>query len=143
MHYQENHRWRCVINEVSFHIAEKQHEKAAAAFFHQASTPPLWVAHVHKFFNYNNFEVVPHTSYLPDLAPIMEHFWLFQHWRTLLWLHIFKLFCSYNSDFPVVTTAPLKKCLRQPCNCSISLVKNVYVYWVITLRNDCIFSFIG
>ena len=37
---------------------------------------------------------------------------------------------------------PLKKRLLQPCNRGVSVVKNVYVYRVITLRNDCIFSFL-
>ena len=37
----------------------------------------------------------------------------------------------------------LKKCLLRPCNCGVSIVKNVYVYRVITLRNDGIFSFLG
>ena len=37
---------------------------------------------------------------------------------------------------------PLKKRLLRPCNRGVSVVKNVYVYRVITLRNDCIFSFL-
>ena len=36
---------------------------------------------------------------------------------------------------------PLKKRLLRPCNRGVSVVKNVYVYRVITLRSDCIFSF--
>ena len=36
----------------------------------------------------------------------------------------------------------LKKHLLRPCNRGVSAVKNVYVYRVITLRNDCIFSFL-
>ena len=36
----------------------------------------------------------------------------------------------------------LKKRLLRPCNRDVSVVKNVYVYRVITLRNDCIFSFL-
>ena len=36
----------------------------------------------------------------------------------------------------------LKKLLLLPCNRGVSVVKNVYVYRVITLRNDCIFSFL-
>ena len=35
-----------------------------------------------------------------------------------------------------------KKRLLRPCNRGVSVVKNVYVYRVITLRNDCIFSFL-
>ena len=37
---------------------------------------------------------------------------------------------------------PLKKRLLRPCNRGVSVVKNVYVYRVITLRTDCIFSFL-
>ena len=36
----------------------------------------------------------------------------------------------------------LKKRLLRPCNRGVSVVKNVYVYRVITLRNDCIFSYL-
>jgi len=32
--------------------------------------------------------------------------------------------------------------LLRPCNRGVCVVKNVYVYRVITLRNDCIFSFL-
>ena len=32
--------------------------------------------------------------------------------------------------------------VMRPCNLGVSVVKNVYVYRVITLRNDCIFSFL-
>jgi len=38
---------------------------------------------------------------------------------------------------------PLKKRLLRPCNRDVGVVKNVYVYRVITLSNDCIFSFLG
>jgi len=38
---------------------------------------------------------------------------------------------------------PLKKRFLRPCNRGVSIVKNVYVYRVITLSNDCIFSFLG
>ena len=37
---------------------------------------------------------------------------------------------------------PLKKRLLRPCHRGVSVVKNVYVYRVITVRNDCIFSFL-
>ena len=36
----------------------------------------------------------------------------------------------------------LKKRLLRPCNRGVSVVKNVYAYRMITLRNDCIFSFL-
>jgi hypothetical protein len=37
---------------------------------------------------------------------------------------------------------PLKKCMPWPCNRGVRVVKNVYVYRVITLRNKGIFSFL-
>ena len=43
--------------------------------FHQHNSPPHRAAHVHQFFDNNNFEVVPHAPYSPDLAP--SDFWLF------------------------------------------------------------------
>ena len=36
----------------------------------------------------------------------------------------------------------LKERLLRPYSRGVSAVKNVYVYRVITLRNDCIFSFL-
>jgi len=38
---------------------------------------------------------------------------------------------------------PLKKRLLRPYNHGVSVVKNMYVYKVIALRNDSIFSFLG
>jgi len=38
---------------------------------------------------------------------------------------------------------PLKKRLLRPWNHGVSIVKNIYVFRVITLRNDSIFSFLG
>ena len=38
---------------------------------------------------------------------------------------------------------PLKKRLLRPCSHGGSVVKTVYGYRVITLRNDSIFSFLG
>ena len=38
---------------------------------------------------------------------------------------------------------PQKKRLLRPCNHEVSVVKKVYVFRVITLRNDRIFSFLG
>jgi len=46
----------------------KQPKKAAAMFFHHDNTTPHRAARVHQFFD-NNFEVVPHAPYSPDLAP--------------------------------------------------------------------------
>ena len=55
-------------------MCEKRPKKAAAVLFHHNNAPPHRAAHVHQFFN-NNFEVVPHVPYSPDLAP--SDFWLF------------------------------------------------------------------
>ena len=52
-----------------------------------------------------------------------------------------------QTDMPVITwcvqvlRSP-KEALLPPCNRGVSDVKNVYVYRMITLRNDCIFSFL-
>ena len=54
---------------------EPRPKKAAAVLFHQDNAPPHRAARVHQFFDDNNFEVVPHAPYLPDLAP--SDFWLF------------------------------------------------------------------
>jgi len=56
-------------------LCEKRPEKAAAMFFHHDNAPPHRAARVHQFFDDNNFEVVPHVPYSPDLAP--SDFWPF------------------------------------------------------------------
>ena len=56
------------------------------------------------------------------------------------WSHISKLCHSWFSSGH---KEPLKKRLLRPCNHGVSIVKNVYVFRVITLRNDSIFSFLG
>jgi len=43
--------------------------------FHHENAPPHRAARVHQFFHDNNFEVVPHAPYSPELAP--SDFWLF------------------------------------------------------------------
>jgi len=49
-------------------LREKRPKKAAALLFHHDNAPPHRAARVHQFFD-NNFEVVPHAPYSPDLAP--------------------------------------------------------------------------
>ena len=56
-------------------LREKRPKKAAAVFFHHNNAPSHQAAHVHQFFKDNNFEVVHHAPYSPDLAP--SDFWLF------------------------------------------------------------------
>jgi histone-lysine N-methyltransferase SETMAR len=55
-------------------LREKRPKKAAAVLFHHDSAAPHRAARVHQFFD-NNFEVVPHAPYSPDLEP--SDFWLF------------------------------------------------------------------
>ena len=50
-------------------LREKRPEKVAAVFLPHDNTPPHRAARVHQFFDDNNFEVVPHAPYSPDLAP--------------------------------------------------------------------------
>ena len=57
------------------HCVKKRPKKAAAVLFHHDNVPPHRAARVHQFFDDNNFEVVPHVPYSPDLAP--SDFWLF------------------------------------------------------------------
>ena len=56
-------------------LREKRPKKAAAVLFHHDNAPPHQAARVHQFFDDNNFEVVPHAPYSPDLTP--SDFWLF------------------------------------------------------------------
>jgi len=49
-------------------LHEKRPKKAAAVLFHHDNAPPHRAARVHQFFDDNNFEVVPHAPYSPDLA---------------------------------------------------------------------------
>ena len=90
--------------EVSSSIAWKRPKNAAALFFHHDNAPPHRAAHVHQFFDDNNFEVVPYAPYSPHLAP--SDFWLFKTEGLSPWSQILKSFRSCNSDFPVVTTNP-------------------------------------
>jgi len=48
--------------------------KSCSCFFHYDNTPHR-AARIHQLFNNNNFEVVPHAPYSPNLAP--SDFWLF------------------------------------------------------------------
>ena len=55
-------------------MREKRPKKAAAVFFHHDNGPPHRAVRVHQFLD-DNFKVVPHAPYSPDLAP--SNFWLF------------------------------------------------------------------
>jgi hypothetical protein len=70
-------------------------------------------------------------------------FGCFQHWRTLFVVAHFQVVPLLQQRFSSGHNELLKKHLLRPCNRGISVVKNVYIYRVITLRNDCIFSFLG
>jgi len=56
-------------------LRKKRPKKAAAVFFHHSNTPPHRAARVQQFFGDNNFEVVLHAPYSPDLTP--GDFWPF------------------------------------------------------------------
>jgi len=55
--------------------------------FRHDNAPPHRAARVHQFFDGNNFEVVPHAPYSPDLAP--RDFWLFLTLKDALRGHTF------------------------------------------------------
>jgi hypothetical protein len=52
-------------------LREKWPQKNAAVLFHHDNTPHR-AARVRQFFEDDNFEVVPHAPYSPDLAPLMN-----------------------------------------------------------------------
>ena len=56
-------------------LQEKRPEKAARVLFHQDNAPAHRANLTQAFLRDNNFEVVPHAPYSPDLAP--SDFWLF------------------------------------------------------------------
>jgi len=72
----------------------------AAVFVHHENAPPYRAARVHQFFDDNNFEVVPHAPYSPDLAP--SDFWLFPTLKDTLRGRTFSSRATLG--FPVVTT---------------------------------------
>jgi hypothetical protein len=52
-------------------LREKRPKMKTAVLFHQYNAPPYRVVLVHQLFD-DNFEVVPHAPYSPDLAPLMN-----------------------------------------------------------------------
>jgi len=122
-------------------LREKRPKKAAAVFFHHENAPPNRAARVHQFFVDNNFEVVPHAPYSLDAAP--SNFWLFPTLKDTLRGRIFSSRSALATAIFQWSQRTPKEAFAVACNRSISIVKNVYVYRVITLRNDCIFSFLG
>jgi len=118
-----------------------QHCLKKAVFFHHENAPPYRAARVHQFFVDNNFEVVTHASYSPDVAPC--NFWLFPILKDTLRVGIFSSRSALATTIFQWSQWTPKKRLLWPCNRGISIVKNVYVYRVITLRNYCISSFLG
>ena len=61
-------------------LREKRPNKVAAVFFHHDNASPHRAAHVNQYFD--NFEVVPHAPYIPDIAP--SDFWLFPKLKYIL-----------------------------------------------------------
>jgi len=120
-------------------LHEKRPKKAAAVFSHHNNAPPHPAAHVHQFFDDNNFEVVPHAPYSPGLAP--SDFWLFPTLKDTLHGRTFSsrsalatAIFQWSQLIPKEAFAAAMLSWRQRC---------VYIYRVIMLRNDYIFSFLG
>jgi len=109
--------------------------------FNIDNAPPYRAARVHQVFVDNNFEVVPHAPYSPDLAP--SDFWLFSTLKDPFVVARFQVVSLLQQRFSSGHNEPLKKRLLRPSNRGVNDVKNVYVYRVITSRNDSIFSFLG
>jgi hypothetical protein len=53
-------------------LREKRPKKDADVFFHHDNAPPHRAVRVSQFFNENNFEVVPHVPYTPEIALLMN-----------------------------------------------------------------------
>jgi histone-lysine N-methyltransferase SETMAR len=96
-------------------LREKRPKKSSAVLFHHDSAVPHRAARLRQFFDDNNFEVVPHARYSPDLAP--SDFWLFPTLKDTL---RGRTFSSGHNE-------PPKKRLLRPCSRGISAVKNMYV----------------
>lgn len=56
-------------------LQQKRPNKGPIRFFHHDNAPPHRASQVQSFFQSNNFELIPHAPYSPDLAP--SDFWLF------------------------------------------------------------------
>jgi len=86
-------------------LREKRPKKAAAVFFHHENAPPHRAARVHQFFVDNNFEVVRHAPYSPDVAP--SNFRLFPTLKDTLRGRIF-------SSHSALATAIFRRSQRTP-----------------------------
>ena len=84
---------------------KKRPERTSAIVFHHDNAPPHRAALLQKFFQDNNFELVPHAPYSPDLAP--SDFWLFSDYEGhVTWSFIFQSLCSCFCNFPVGSPYP-------------------------------------
>jgi len=126
---------RCVTNEVSTSIAWKTVQKAAAVLFHHDNAPPNWAACVHQFFEDNNFEVVPHAPYSPDLAP--SDFWLFPTLKNTLHGRTFSSLSAlatatfqWSQRTPKEAFAAAMQSWRQRCEKCVCLQGNYVEKWL-------------
>ena len=108
-------------------------------FFHHDNAPPHWAARVHQFLHDNNSEVVSYAPYALDIAP--RDFWLFPTLKDTLHGRTFSsrsalatAIFQWSQLIPKEAFAAAMLSWRQRC---------VYIYRVIMLRNDYIFSFLG
>lgn len=72
-------------------VQQKLPGRAARVLFHQDNAPAHRATVTQQFLRDNNFQVIPHAPYSPDLAP--SDFWLFPTMKDTLRGHIF-----HNAD---------------------------------------------
>ena len=146
LHSQEynNDGWdlrRCVTNEVSSSIAWKMTQKGCSCSFIMEAFLLIGRLMLTSFSSTTTLKLfLMLRTHLTSHQAILG---CFQHWRTLFMVAYFQVVPLLQQRFSSGHNEPLKKRLLWPCNRDIGIVKNVYVYRVITLRSDSIFSFLG
>jgi len=134
--------WRCVTNEVASSIAWKNGPKRLQLCSFITTTLLLIGRLVFTSFS----TTTTSKLFLVLRTHLTSHqaiFGCFQQWRTLFVVVHFQVVTLLQQRFSSGHNELLKKRLLRPCNHGVSFVKNVYIYRVITLRNDSIFSFLG
>ena len=134
--------WRCVTKEVSSSAAWKTAPKRLNLCFFFIATTLLLIG----WLVFTSFSTITTLKLFLMLGThLTSHqavFGCFQHWRTLFVVAHFQVVPILQRRFSGGRNEPLKKRLPRPCNRGVSVVKSVYVYRAITLRNKCIFSFL-
>ena len=133
--------WRCVMNAVSSSIAWKTAPKGRSCVLSSwqcSSSSGGWFLPVFRWqqlWSCSSCSVLTwsRTKRFLAVSNTEGHF-MVAHFQVVPLL---------QQQFSSAHNEPLKKHLLRPCNQGVNVVKNVYVYRVITLRNDCIFSFLG